>query len=114
MVHDFILQDQRTWNVELLEKLLCDRDVSAVLKVPLSNIVNDNRMVWRLSKDGKYTVKSTYRVAMNTLTNIHDFHVDGNWRLVWDSEVPSKVRNFLWKACREVLPSRTNLKSKGF
>lgn len=70
--------------------------MSTVLKVPLLNIVNDDRMVWRFLKDGKYTVKSTYRVTMNTLTNIHDFHIDGNWRLVWDLEVPFKVMIFFY------------------
>lgn len=50
---------------------------------------------------------------MNSLTNIQDFHVDRNWNLVWVSDVPTKVRFFLWRACREVLPSQTNLKAQG-
>lgn len=66
----------------------------AALNVPLLHVVSNDKRVWRFTKDGKYTVKSAYRVAMYTLSNIQDFHVDGSWNLLWELQVPPKVKNF--------------------
>ena len=31
------------------------------------------------------------------------------WKRLWKMNVPSKIKNFLWRACSEALPTRSNL-----
>ena len=34
------------------------------------------------------------------------------WRSLWRLPIPFKVRHFAWRACREALPTKVNLKRK--
>ncbi|XVE70735.1 hypothetical protein DITRI_Ditri10aG0094800 [Diplodiscus trichospermus] len=68
--------------------------------------------IWHYSKNGVYTVRSAYRVAMEYLFNYNDFKVTGDWCRIWDLKVPPKVKVFLWRAGRNVLPNRVNLQAK--
>ena len=49
---------------------------------------------------------------MNSLTSNADMHVPGQWEMIWSAKVPSKIMVFLWKACRDVLPTRSRLQTK--
>ena len=31
------------------------------------------------------------------------------WKLLWDFNVPNKIKNFAWRASRNILPTKTNL-----
>ena len=33
--------------------------------------------------------------------------------MVWQLECPSKIKHFMWRACKNILPTRNRLKSKG-
>lgn len=34
------------------------------------------------------------------------------WHAIWNLKVPNVEKNFLWKACHDILPTRVNLKTK--
>ncbi|MCH98286.1 ribonuclease H protein, partial [Trifolium medium] len=37
----------------------------------------------------------------------------GSWQLIWRMKTPPKVKNLLWRICRNVLPTRSRLISRG-
>ncbi|KAL2932984.1 hypothetical protein RDABS01_016103 [Bienertia sinuspersici] len=56
---------------------------------------------WWPLRSGEYTVKTAYWLAR--LGNSHtDYNVDQNnvWRRIWSMECPSKMKHFLWRACK--------------
>ncbi|XP_073318192.1 uncharacterized protein [Primulina huaijiensis] len=66
-----------------------------------------------LRKNGAYIVKSGYHVAMSLDVNLESRKIQGNWKALWKVDVPPKIKNFLWRACRKCLPHRINLQKRG-
>ncbi|XP_075670123.1 uncharacterized protein LOC142639871 [Castanea sativa] len=62
-VSDLIDWQNHQWDKEIIEALFHLFDVKAILKVPLSRRVVQDALVWTLTKNGRYTVKSGYHVA---------------------------------------------------
>jgi len=88
-----------------------------ILRVPLTNTAASDVLIWSENKSNRFTVKSAYGVAQRllnpTLGNHSMAGVIGRfWKSVWKLNTPPKVRNFLWRACSNILPTRDNLHRK--
>ncbi|KAJ8750394.1 hypothetical protein K2173_014309 [Erythroxylum novogranatense] len=72
---------------------------------------NDS-LLWHHERNEIYTVKSGYRISRYE----HGTRIGANdvlWKRVWELQVPPKLRDFMWRALREVLPTKVCLQSKG-
>jgi len=87
--------------------------VNQVVNTPLYPSVHDDRLVWTKENDGEYSVRSAYKMCMQELLDVNHFKAQGNWDLIWKLKVPPKVKNFIWRVCRNTLPTRLRLKEKG-
>jgi len=47
------------------------------------------------------------------LLDTSHFKVQGSWNLIWKLKIPPKVKQFIWRICRNCLPTRVRLKDKG-
>ena len=63
------------------------------------------------SKDGMYTAKSGYWLAMiERVEDAKNYMKDGDIRkTTWGLNVPRIVRDFIRSACKEVIPCKTKL-----
>ena len=67
------------------------------------------------NKDGRFSVKSAYKVAVqlqrgDEWTENSGGNVGKNVRAaLWKLQIPNKVKVFGWRACNEILPTRLNL-----
>ncbi|CAN1850401.1 hypothetical protein LINPERHAP1_LOCUS39858 [Linum perenne] len=50
---------------------------------------------------------------MDTMTNQSRLHVRGDWMKLWDLPTPPRVKVMLWRASRDVLPTREALRRRG-
>ena len=61
--------------------------------------------------------KSAYKLLMSKLVlstpSPSDTSAQTNcWRRIWSLSVPNKIKHFLWRACRESLPTKNNLRGR--
>lgn len=112
-VQDLMIPGCREWDVELISEYFNDRDARAIVSIPLREDGSDDVRIWHYSKDGVYTVKTGYRVALEVSRQNDDLGVPGDWRKLWKLKIPPKVKAFLRRATRNCLPTRDNLRYRG-
>ena len=75
-------------------------------------------MIWAATKNGKFTVRSAYKLAQaiqsdgNAPESSNPSAVRQTWRRLWDMNVPNKFKHFAWKACKNILAIKENLKKR--
>ena len=72
-------------------------------------------LAWMYNKNGLFSVKSTYRVAVQIqkgeewIEKSSDCAGRNVWNALWKLHIPNKIKVFGWRACQEILPTRSNL-----
>nr|POE94871.1 putative ribonuclease h protein [Quercus suber] len=102
------------WDTNLIDLCFYPPDALLIKSLPLCSSPQPDTLVWRSERSGCYSVKLGYKLLCEPLlpdTNRPPV-VDskrGLWKSIWQLNVPSKIKHFLWKACTNSLPSKENL-----
>ncbi|TXG67924.1 hypothetical protein EZV62_009199 [Acer yangbiense] len=89
--------------------------VEAILSLPLSRFQTGDSLLWHFDKSGNYSVRSGYKLKkliQSSVETFGSFDVDW-WKSIWCLKIPLKVSVFVWKACRNWLPTLFNLERRG-
>ena len=100
-----MVPNQRSWDLDLHADIFNVRDKELIMQIPLSQRREYDVWYWLHDPCGVYSVRSCYKL----LTHRDNDSFTCVWRSLWKLEVPSKVRNFLWRAATNVLPTASNL-----
>lgn len=106
------------WNRNLVQQVFNTTDAKQILSIPIGSSQQEDRRVWRFTKHGFFTVKSAYHRAVQIMSNIHDDRASGSsipkeWKKIWHIHAIPRVRMFIWRACRNALPTKENLLRRG-
>ncbi|CAL1408340.1 unnamed protein product [Linum trigynum] len=113
-VRDLIDPETDSWDAGLVYACFPIPIAQAILTIPLRGREEQDRLVWRHSEDGRYTVKSGYRRWLAGFMQEKGIRPSGDaklWKAIWTMRVPPKVRHFMWKFARAILP--TGVKAAG-
>lgn len=105
------ISDNGGWDIDMVKDLFSERDQKLVLSVPLSHFEREDEWMWDEGKNGKYSVKSGYKV-IRSMKNDHPISTPINWKLIWKLKVQGKIRIFLWRALSSCLPTLTALQGR--
>ncbi|XP_019184179.1 PREDICTED: uncharacterized protein LOC109179064 [Ipomoea nil] len=105
-----LMSNDGLWDQDLLRDLLLPTDVDRVLATPVA-LDKCDVWYWRNDIRGQYTVKHGYRLLTESsvLTHVPSLV---SWHKLWRLKVPPKVRVFLWRCIRGILPVKEVLKEK--
>jgi len=112
-VSDCLMSNQKSWNLPFLHSVFNQQVVEHIVNTPLYPSVREDRLIWKKENNGDYSVRSAYRLCMNELLDTSHFKVQGAWDLVWKLKMPPKIKNLVWRICRNCLPTRRRLRDKG-
>nr|POE97055.1 hypothetical protein CFP56_48039 [Quercus suber] len=109
-----IEEDGPRWIKEWVVHEFLSHEAQQILGIPLSSKQVPGLLIWASTKLGRYTTKSAYKMLTSkcetSTSGISDTLAQTScWRRIWSLSVPNKIKHFLWRACRESLPTKKNL-----
>lgn len=99
----------------MLATNFCPEEVFLVKKIPLSrHYYMEATLVWLYVQSGLYSVKLGYQFLKTEGTLLQDSLGSPNpirnlWKKIWNLPVPSMVKNILWRAYKNAIPTKVNL-----
>ena len=94
-------------------------EADAILKIPLSRSLPDDKLIWMGNNRGEFTVKSAYHIAHCLVESKEEVESSNGdpfkplWKNLWRLKLPAKVKIFAWRACVNGLPTMEKVCSRG-
>ncbi|WMV31905.1 hypothetical protein MTR67_025290 [Solanum verrucosum] len=92
------------WELEEVFSLMATIQTSAI------NSQRRDKLIWRHSRDGSYTVKACYLQQSSKKTVIDQWP----WKLIWRTKLPPKVICFRWITLKDSCLTQNNLMRRKF
>ena len=110
-VSHFINDSTKSWRIPLLKCFYPDNVISRITSIHNPSFDLADRLVWKHTKDGNFTVKSGFFSALNPgPANQRDISL---WKKVWGLRLPPKLGLFTWKIIHNILPVKNRLAKRG-
>ncbi|CAL1413281.1 unnamed protein product [Linum trigynum] len=114
-VSSLIDHEMGSWNCAKVRDLFSSQDHALIANIPLCFPLKEDSRVWKDSETGIYSVKTAYsRIRNNqqhTVARRHSKEDDDDefWKNLWALNTQPKVKFFLWKLCKNILPVGANV-----
>ena len=113
-VDNLIEQNLGQWNEQVINSCFIPFEAQQIKAIPLVVSPESDFLYWSLEKDGVYSVKSGYKAICEDARRgeasvSNSAAASGIWSAIWKLNVPGKIKHFLWRACTNSLPTKTNL-----
>ena len=105
LVADLLDPELHCWRRELINSLFHTDVAKAICKIPLSHRHVPDILLWMYNKNGMFSVKSAYRVAVQIqkgeewTENSSGCAGKQVWNALWKLHIPNKIKVFGWRAC---------------
>ena len=98
----------------MIKRLFLPFEAKVIQGIPLSFVRNKDSVFWPRNHDGNYSVKSGYKLLLeeevaDLLSASNPSPMKDVWKGIWKLKVPPHIRNLLWCAGSDSLPTRVNL-----
>ena len=107
-----LIDENNCWKKDKIYQHFSKDDADCIVHIPLSRRQSEDTIIWHYDRRGQYLVKSGYQVAFNhkhqgipNCSNLNPSH----WSVIWKLKIPEKVKIFLWRAAKDILPTAENL-----
>ena len=107
-----LIDKENSWKTEVIHGNFLKVDADEILSIPLPRREMEDSVIWHYDKQGRFSVKSGYQVALNM--KFPDLPSCSNsrgntWSVIWKLIIPEKIKIFIWKAAKNLLSTAENL-----
>jgi ribonuclease HI len=114
LVAELIDQESGRWKCSLIEASFSKEEAEVILNIPLSPCLPKDRLIWRGTKNGIFTVRSAYHLEVEEQSrekgaSSSPGEEERIWKECWNLNIPNAAKMFLWRAGHNLLPTKMNL-----
>lgn len=123
MVPSLIDMDRRSWDVAKVNNTFFPFEAQVISGIPISPRLPKDSLIWAWTPNGRFSVKSAYSVAQRCVQQSRcqaerGESFDGSrlkalWKSIWNLDCLNMVKHFMWKASKNILPTKWRLKARG-
>ncbi|KAK6128871.1 hypothetical protein DH2020_037388 [Rehmannia glutinosa] len=118
MVSDLIDGESKTWKTDIIRQIFNRQDADRICSMHISRRLPPDKMFWRYTSNGNFSVKSAYQVIKNqweqSNTDItSSSNISSVWKKMWNFRLPPKIKHFIWRACLDTLPTKEKILQRG-
>ncbi|XP_074322978.1 uncharacterized protein LOC141659936 [Apium graveolens] len=113
LVSSFFYPNERKWNINMVQECFLEEDAKAILATHIPQRDIADKVFGTGSNNGVYTVKSGYHCWFNNHFGSVNVLQSIGWKRVWYLKIPPKVKVFIWRFCRNIIPVRRRLSARG-
>jgi ribonuclease HI len=111
-VNELLLQNEKKWDKEKIQSLFHSNVVNRILDIPLFSHIEEDKLIWKDSMHGEYSVKSGYNMLLDVIgQGLHHVRQE-RWNHIWKIKAPPKAKHLLWRICRDCVPTRFRLRGR--
>ena len=109
-------QELHAWKADAIHRTFLSHEAQVILGIPFSSLPTKDHLVWAVTPNEAFSIRSAYYVAKKLLNSQAEGQCSDNsamkalWKLIWGLKCLSKIRNFAWRACKNILPTKTRLR----
>jgi hypothetical protein len=117
-VNELFDPDTGGWNRALINEIFVEEEAEIISNLPRSKYMRPDKLTRRASPSGIFTVRSAYHMEMEQKRRESGMGSEQSrnshlWKALWGLQVPNSTKAFLWRACRNILPTKDNLLRRG-
>ena len=119
MVSALIDHETKRWKAKLIRVVFLPFEADAILNIPLSFNLLEDKLIWIGNRKGDFTMKSAYYIALGLVETDESGECSTGdprtplWKKMWHLKIPAKIRIFAWRTCMNGLPTKLNLCKRG-
>ncbi|KAF4349050.1 hypothetical protein F8388_008797 [Cannabis sativa] len=98
-VSSLLIPGSGEWNREALESWFFPSMVRDALEVPRLSMMAKDELFWEAAPDGRFTVKRAFLARIRGRGILEPL-----WRSLWKASGPERIKIFLWRLARDILP----------
>ena len=114
-VQELINEATAEWKSSVIDALFLPHEADIIKSIPISSRLPPDKLIWTETRNGLFTVRNAYHLAMTQSssksrgTSSDNSTLKRFWTKIWSIPVSHKIRHFAWRACRDALPTKSNL-----
>jgi hypothetical protein len=108
----------RWWDSRLIHSIFNTAEAALICSIPVSPGGGPDKLIWRGNSSGMFSVRSAYHLAKERVSRDLGESSDAApalvffWKHLWKLRIPGVVKNFIWRASHNLLPTKVNLHKK--